>query len=205
MTIDGWSLFALASGLGWASGLRFYAVCFALGLLGRYEFVELPGQLSWLSHHWLLIASGVLCACEFIADKIPAFDSLWDALHTLVRGPGGALLAALAVQGQTNEATQLLMALFAGGLTTLTHLSKASTRVAINHSPEPFSNFVVSASEDVASMGILWLAWQSPWLFCAALLVFVALVIWLLPKLWLFVKNLLIRIRVLKIPVARPD
>jgi Domain of unknown function (DUF4126) len=205
MTINGWSLFAVAAGLGWASGLRFYAVCFVLGLLGRYEFVELPGQLSYLAHHWLLIGSGVLCFCEFLADKVPAFDSLWDALHTFVRGPGGALLAALAVQGQTNELSQALIALFAGSLATLTHLSKASTRVAINHSPEPFSNFIASAGEDVASMGILWLAWHNPWLFFASLSVFVALIIWLLPKLWLFVKNLLSRMRGIKLPISHPD
>ena len=182
--MDAISNLMLTAGLGWASGLRLYAVCFALGLGGKMGWVSLPGQLSLLSHDWLLIASGVMCACEFIADKVPLFDSIWDALHTFVRGPGAAILAYFAVDASQPEATQALMALFAGTLATGTHLTKAGTRAAINHSPEPFSNWAASFTEDFASLGIVWLAWQHPYICTALLLVFICLMVWLLPKLW---------------------
>ncbi len=191
------SQFALAAGLAWASGLRLYAVCFALGMLSYFQVLNLPGQLGVLAHPWVLTASGLLCVGEFIADKVPAFDSLWDALHTFIRGPGGAMLAALAVSnGANGEATQIIAALLGGTLATGAHLTKAGTRALANHSPEPFSNWGLSAGEDVASLGIVWLAWQHPALFCVALVAFVALMIWALPKLWRLIRATLRRLRV---------
>jgi hypothetical protein len=181
----------LASGLAWASGMRLYAVALVLGVLAHWQIVTLPGQLSLLGHPYVLIASGVLCACEFIADKVPAFDSFWDALHTFIRGPGGATLAAMAVAGGgDSQVTQVIAALLGGTLATGTHLAKAGTRVMINHSPEPVSNWTASASEDVTSLGIIWLAWQHPWLFCGALLLFLLLLAWALPKLWRYIRTL---------------
>lgn len=179
------SQFAFAAGLAWASGMRLYAVCLVLGALGHFQLLTLPGHLQVLSNPWAIGASGVLFAAEFIADKVPAFDSLWDALHTFIRGPGGALLATLAVSnGVNSELTQVIAALVGGTLATGAHLTKAGTRALVNHSPEPFSNWTLSASEDVASIGILWLAWQHPVIFCVVLIAFIAFMVWALPKLW---------------------
>jgi hypothetical protein len=165
-------------------------------MLGYFQQLNLPGQLGVLAHPWVMAASGVLCAGEFIADKVPAFDSLWDALHSFIRGPGGAMLAALAVSnGANNETTQVIAALLGGTLATGAHLTKAGTRALANHSPEPFSNWGLSAGEDVASLGIVWLAWQHPVLFCVALIAFVALMIWALPKLWRVIRAMFHRLR----------
>lgn len=179
------SQFALASGLAWASGIRLYAICFVLGLAGQMQWLELPGQLDLLSNPWVLGASGVLCLGEFVADKVPAFDSFWDAIHTFVRGPGGALLAGLAVSnGVSSDATVLVMSLIGGVIATGAHAGKATARAAINHSPEPFSNWAASLSEDIGSLGILWLAWQHPYLTLGLLTLFLLLLIWLLPKMF---------------------
>ena len=190
------SQFALAAGLAWASGMRLYAVCFVLGALGYFQFVTLPGHLHVLSNPWVLGASGVLCVAEFIADKVPAFDSLWDALHTFIRGPGGAVLATLAVSnGANSELTQVIAALVGGTLATGAHLTKAGTRALVNHSPEPFSNWGLSAGEDVSSVGILWLAWQHPVIFCVVLVAFIAFMVWALPKLWRLIRGMFRRLR----------
>jgi hypothetical protein len=183
--MDTVSQFALAAGLAWASGLRLYLICFVLGMAGHFQWLELPGQLKLLSDPWLLGASGILMAGEFIADKVPAFDSFWDALHTFIRGPGGALLAGLAVaNGASSEATVLITGLIGGVIATGAHAGKASARVAINHSPEPFSNWGTSALEDVGSLGIVWLAWQHPYICLALLAAFLLALIWLLPKIF---------------------
>ena len=184
------SQFALAAGLAWASGIRLYAVCLVLGTLGHFQLLTLPGHLHVLSNPWVMGASGVFCAAEFIADKVPAFDSLWDALHTFIRGPGGALLATLAVSnGANSESIQVIAALVGGTLATGAHLTKAGTRALANHSPEPFSNWTLSAGEDVASIGIVWLAWQHPLIFCVVLVVFIAFMVWALPKLWRLIRG----------------
>ena len=190
------SQFALAAGLAWASGMRLYAVCFVLGALGYLQLLTLPGHLHVLSNPWVLGVTGVLCAAEFIADKVPAFDSLWDAVHTFIRGPGGALLATLAVSnGANSELTQVIAALVGGTLATGAHLTKAGTRALVNHSPEPFSNWGLSAVEDVASVGILWLAWQHPVIFCVVLVAFIAFMVWALPKLWRLIRGMFRRLR----------
>ena len=177
--------FALAGGLAWASGVRLYAVCCVLGLLGHFQWLELPGHLNVLANPYVLGTSSVLCACEFVADKVPWFDSIWDAVHTLIRGPGGAILAAMAVSGGADQpAVQAMAAILGGTIATGTHLTKAGARAVINHSPEPFSNWAASTGEDVASLGILWLAWQHPLIFCVVLVLFLALMAYLLPKLW---------------------
>lgn len=182
--------FAFAAGLAWASGMRLYAVCLVLGALGHFQLVTLPGHLHVLSNPWVIGVSGALCAAEFIADKVPAFDSFWDALHTFIRGPGGALLATLAVsKGVNSELTQVIAAMVGGTLATGAHLTKAGTRALVNHSPEPFSNWTLSAAEDVASIGIVWLAWQYPVIFCVVLVAFIALMVWALPKLWRLIRG----------------
>lgn len=174
---------ALITGLGWTSGLRFYAVLFFLGLLHRSGVYSLPGQLDMLAHPWVLGISGLLFVTEFFADKIPGVDTLWDIVHTFIRIPGGALLAAGAVSGG-DPGLALAAGLLGGTVAAGAHLTKASGRALINTSPEPFSNWTASFTEDAVSLGALWMALQYPLLFLGMLALFVLIVLWLLPKLW---------------------
>jgi hypothetical protein len=174
---------ALVTGLGWTSGLRFYAVVFCLGLLHRAGAYPLPGELDILAHPWVLAVSGLLFVVEFFADKVPALDSAWDAVHTFIRIPGGALLAAAAVAGG-DPGLALAAALLGGTVAAGAHFAKAGSRALINTSPEPFSNWAASFSEDALSLGALWMALKYPLAFLALLAVFVLVALWLLPKLW---------------------
>ncbi len=181
---------AAAAGLAWASGLRLYAVIFLAGMAGRMDWVALPGQLDALEHPAVLAAAGFMLCIEFLADKIPALDSLWDGLHTFIRIPAGALLAAWALADQS-AAVMLAGALLGGSLTAGTHLTKAASRVAINASPEPVSNLLVSTSEDGAAIGGQRLAFTYPVLFLVLLVRLVLFMLWLLPRVWRFLSGLL--------------
>lgn len=172
---------ALAGGLAWASGIRLYATLFIAGLLGRLGYVTLPPGLEVLSHDGVLITSGVLMVGEFLADKVPVFDSVWDAIHTFVRIPIGILLA-WGVFKNAGVDEQIAAALLGGAVVTGTHLAKSGTRALINTSPEPFSNWGASAGEDLSLLGILYLTWQHPWVLLILLALFILLVCWLLPK-----------------------
>ena len=163
---------ALAGALAWGAGLRLYLVVFLFGLLGRMGWWPLPEHLSVLAHPLVLGASGFMAAVELFADKLPWLDSLWDGLHTFVRIPAGAALAA-AVFGDSGAAVALAAGLLGGTLTATTHFAKSGTRAAVNTSPEPFSNVAVSVGEDALVLGGLWLAVEYPLLFLAALVVFV--------------------------------
>ncbi len=174
---------ALGAGLAWASGIRLYAAILIVGLVGRSGWVELPDALMLLSHTWVMTAAGVLALGEFIADKVPAFDSLWDAAHTFIRIPAGMLLSAGAFDAYGPGAT-LAAALVGGFITSSAHLAKTGTRAAINHSPEPFSNWAASTTEDVATLGGLWLVFQYPLVFLGLLGVFLVLAWWLIPKVY---------------------
>ena len=180
---DTWQLVTLAAALGIASGLRLYAVLFIVGAVGYLGWVDLPSGLAPLSHPLVLAASGFMCFVEFFADKIPIVDSLWDAVHTLIRIPAGAALAA-SVFGDSSTAVTLAAAILGGTLAAGSHFTKAGSRAVINTSPEPFSNVAASLSEDVAVGGLLWLAIAHPLVAGIAVLVMIALVIWLLPKAW---------------------
>src|SRR5690349_7111473 len=173
----------LALGLAWASGIRFYAAVFVFGMLQRFGYVTLPPDLALLSHDWVLIASGVMLVGEFVADKVPAFDSFWDGLQTFVRIPGGALLAWGAFGDQT-PAAQLAMAIAGGTIAAGTHLGKAGARALINHSPEPLSNWLMSFFEDAIVIGGLWLMHAHPLAFAVLLALFLLFLMWLLPKVW---------------------
>ncbi|HEY0232574.1 MAG TPA: DUF4126 domain-containing protein [Dokdonella sp.] len=183
--MDSLSQLALAGGLAWASGIRLYATVLIVGLLGRYGYLHLPDQLLVLQHSWVLIAAGVMAVGEFLADKLPGFDSVWDALHTFIRIPAGAFLA-WGAMGDATPAAQMAAALVGGMITSGTHLAKSGGRAAINTSPEPFTNWTASAGEDGLVLGGLFLAIQHPAVFLFALAVFLAVVIWLLPKLLRF-------------------
>ena len=132
--------------------------------------------------------AGVMFAAEFFADKIPGLDSGWEAVHTFIRIPAGALMAAGAV-GEVNPAVMLTAGILGGGVAAGTHATKAGTRALINTSPEPFTNWTASVVEDVAVIGGVWTALQYPWLFISFLIVFILVMIWLLPKLWRGIKK----------------
>jgi len=186
-------LIALAAALGWASGLRLYAVAFLVGLAGAMGWVTLPAGLQVLQHPVVLVALGIMMCAEFLADKIPGVDSLWDAVHTVIRIPAGAALAA-GVFGGDQVAWATVAALGGGALAATSHTAKASTRAAVNTSPEPFSNIGTSLVEDLIVPAALWLAWVSPWLFLALLAVVVLAMLWLIRWLWRFLRPLLGRV-----------
>ena len=181
-SLDTLQLVSLAAALGWASGLRLYAVLFVVGLVGHYGWYPLPAGLQLLAHPAVLFTSAALLAVEFVADKVPWFDSLWDGVHTFIRVPAGALLAA-GVFGDAGGATAMVAALLGGTLAAGSHLTKAGTRALANTSPEPVSNWSLSLGEDALVGGGLFLAFTQPWLFLALLLLLILLAAWLLPKL----------------------
>jgi hypothetical protein len=162
------SALATALALAWGSGLRLYLVLFLCGLAGRMGWVELPEGLSLLEHPVVLGASGFMVLVEFFADKIPWLDSLWDAVHTFIRIPAGAALAAI-VLGESGPAMALAAAILGGTVAAGSHFTKAGARSLINTSPEPFSNWGASLSEDALVPAGLWLAIANPWLFLALL------------------------------------
>lgn len=176
---------ALAGGLAWASGIRLYAAVFIVGLLGRLGYVHLPEHLQLLEHNWVLGASGFMLLVEFLADKVPAIDSAWDAIHTFIRIPVGALLA-WGAMGDSAPDVQMAAAILGGAIAGGTHLAKMGTRAAINTSPEPFSNWTMSFSEDGILVAGLWLVFRHPLVFLILLAAFFVLLIWLIPKLFRF-------------------
>jgi hypothetical protein len=187
------SQLALAGGLAWASGIRLYATIFLVGMLGRFGYLHLPDQLDVLEHNWVLWASGIMVVGEFLADKVPGFDSAWDALHTFIRIPAGAFLAWGAI-GDATPAAQLAAAILGGLVTGGTHLAKSGGRAAINTSPEPLSNWTASFGEDGLVLGGLFLAITHPLAFLILLVLFLALVVWLAPKVFRFLARVFRRL-----------
>lgn len=185
-------LAALAAALGWASGLRLYAVVFLTGVAGALGWVTLPGGLQLLQHPLVLGASGLMVAVEFFADKIPGLDTLWDAVHTFIRIPAGAALAA-GVFGGDHATWTLLAALMGGTLAATAHTAKATTRAAVNTSPEPFSNIGLSLLGDAAVPLLLWLAWEHPLVFWPLLALAVVLAVVLIVVLLRFLRALVRR------------
>jgi hypothetical protein len=207
-------IIALTMGAGWASGINLYAAIMTLGVLGATGSMTLPADLQILTHPAVIGASGLMFCVEFFADKIPGLDSSWDALHTFIRIPGGALLAAGAV-GDVNPALTLAAAIIGGGLAAGSHLTKAGSRVVINASPEPISNWAASLAEDAAVVAGIWTALHYPLVFIGFLLAFALLGIWLLPKIWRGIRRVFsaltrlfggrgARVSELPAPVARP-
>lgn len=184
--LDTTQLIAIAAALGWASGLRLYAVVFLTGLAGTLGWVALPSGLQVLQHPALLWASGSLLLVEFLADKVPWVDSLWDTVHTFIRIPAGAALA-YGVFGGDQATWAAVAALLGGTLAATAHTAKATTRAAANTSPEPFSNIALSLAGDALVPGMLWLSWTHPVWFFAALVVAVVVMVGLI---WVFAKFL---------------
>lgn len=186
LSLDTPQLLAVAAALGWASGLRLYAVLFCTGIAGYLGWVSLPTGLHLLQSPVMLGASGFMLFVEFFADKIPGLDSLWDMVHTLVRIPAGAALAA-SVFGADQSQWAMAAALIGGTLAATSHVAKATTRAAANTSPEPFSNVGLSLLGDSVVPVSLWLSWEHPYVFFAAL--GVALVV-MIALIWVFGKFL---------------
>jgi hypothetical protein len=182
-------LLALAAALGWASGVRLYLVVLIVGLVGYFGWAPLPAGLHVLAHPVVLAASGFMVFVEFFADKIPGLDSLWDFVHTAIRIPAGAALAA-SVFGSDHTALATVAAIVGGGLAATAHVTKATTRAAINTSPEPFSNVGASLAEDGLVPGGMWLALAHPLVFSVALLVALVLSVWLVLRCWRFLSGL---------------
>lgn len=180
---------SLTMGAAWASGINLYAAILVLGLLGSTGNITLPASLQILTDPMVIAAAGVMYFVEFFADKIPGVDTGWDTFHTFIRIPSGALLAAGAV-GDVNPAVVLTAAILGGGLAAGTHAVKSGSRVVINTSPEPFTNWAVSIAEDVAVIGGLWTALHYPWLFVFLMIVFIGIMIWILPKIWRGIKKI---------------
>jgi hypothetical protein len=170
---------AMSAAMAWGAGLRLYLVVFLVGLLGKFDYIPLPDALKILSNPLVLGAAGFMTFIEFFADKIPWLDSAWDAVHTFLRIPAGAALAA-GMLGDSGEGVAMAAALIGGTLAAGTHFGKAGTRAAVNTSPEPFSNVAVSLAEDTAVAGGLALAIANPWVFLALLVVFVILLVLLI-------------------------
>jgi hypothetical protein len=174
---------ALAGGMAWASGLRLYMTLFMAGTLGRLGWLELPSSLQVLQSPWVLGVAGVLLVVEFLADKIPGVDSAWDAVQTFIRIPAGAVLSAAAL-GHIDPVWTVVAGLLGGTLAASAHFTKAGSRALINTSPEPFSNWAASFSEEAVVATGLWAAFFHPWLWFVLLLLFLLLALWLMPKLW---------------------
>jgi Domain of unknown function (DUF4126) len=168
-------------GSAWLSGFNLYATVLTLGLLQRFHLVQLPGDLDFVSRWWVIGVAAVLYLVEFLADKIPVVDSVWDAIHTFIRVPAGAVLAASAF-AHFDPAIRAVALLAGGTLALGSHGAKASVRMTANASPEPFSNFFLSIVEDIFTIGLAALTAFHPVVILVIILVFILLLIWLGPK-----------------------
>ena len=179
---------ALTMGVAWASGINLYAAILVLGYMGTTGNIDLPPDLQVLGDPMVMIAAGAMYCVEFFTDKVPGVDTGWDAISTFIRIPAGAILAAGAV-GDVGSGAQLAAAIAGGTLATGSHVTKTGTRVLINTSPEPVTNWFASVGEDVAVIAGLWTALYHPVVFIVLLVVFILLCIWLLPKIWRAIKT----------------
>jgi hypothetical protein len=180
---------ALSMGTAWASGINLYAAVFMLGYLGTTGNIALPAEMMVVTDPLVMTAAGLMYCVEFFADKTPGVDTAWDSLHTFIRIPLGAVLAMSAV-GDTTPAVELAAFLAGGSLTAATHATKAGSRVLINTSPEPASNWFASLGEDFMVIAGVWAALTHPLVFVIFLVLFIALMIWLLPKIWRGIKRI---------------
>ncbi len=179
---------ALSMGAAWGSGINLYATVLMLGYLAYTGNIDLPPDLMIVADPLVMTAAGFMYAVEFFADKIPGVDTFWDTLHTFVRIPAGAMLAAGAI-GDVGPAAEIAAALIGGSLTAATHATKAGSRVLINTSPEPFSNWTASIAEDLAVFAGVWASIQHPAFFIVAIFMLILLMAWALPKLWRGIKR----------------
>src|SRR5215469_13722039 len=183
-------------GSAWLSGFNLYATVLTLGLLSRFHLVTLPGELDFVSRWWVIAVAAVLYFVEFLADKIPVVDSAWDAIHTFIRVPAGAVLAASAF-AHFDPAVRVIALLAGGTLALGSHGTKASVRMTANASPEPFSNIFLSIAEDIFTIGLAAVTAFHPLVALAAILIFILLLIWLGPKIFRAIRGMLRQTRAL--------
>jgi hypothetical protein len=178
---DWLSTLGFAMGSAWLSGINLYATVATLGLLQRFHYVHLPGDLDYLSTWWVIALACSLYAIEFIADKVPAVDSVWDVVHTFIRVPAGAVLAASAF-AHAEPSVRIAALLLGGGVALSSHGAKAATRLTANLSPEPFTNIGLSLMEDAVAIGSSILMVFHPVVILGVVIVFVALALWMIPR-----------------------
>ena len=179
---------SLAMGTAWTSGINLYATVAALGIANRLEMIHLPPNLEVLSHPGVIAIACIMYVIEFVADKVPYVDTGWDILHTFIRVPAGAILAARSL-GDMNPALELMALLGGGAIALAAHGTKATARLAINASPEPFSNWVASFTEDITVLGGVWLMFNHPIVMMILVSAFLALIVWLIPKIFRLAKR----------------
>lgn len=185
---------ALTMGTAWAAGINLYATIGVLGFLGVTGNIVLPEPLLVLQNPLVIGAAALMYIVEFFADKTPGVDTGWDTIHTFIRIPAGVMLAAGAV-GEVNPAIVIVAGILGGTISATSHSLKAGSRILINTSPEPFSNWTASVLEDVAVVAGLWTALHHPLAFMGLFLLFILLAIWLIPKIWQGIKALFIRLK----------
>lgn len=189
--MDAVHLLATTLGLGFAAGLRLYATVLGLGLAIRFHLLTLPDAakgLEVLAHPAVLIAAGIAFLIEFVSDKIPWVDSLWDSVHTIIRPVGAAVLAATAF-ATIDPVVRVVLMILCGGVALSSHASKAATRLAVNQSPEPFSNIALSLIGDVTVPFILWLTAAHPMVALTFVLTFLCVFAWLASRIWRSLRN----------------
>lgn len=184
---------ALTMGASWASGINLYAVMLVLGIGSATDNIHLPAELAVLENPLVIGAAALMYVIQFLVDKVPGMDSAWDTLHTFVRIPAGAMLAA-GMAGDVSPALEIAAGILGGGVAATSHATKTGTRLMINTSPEPVTNWSASFSEDLLVLGGLWTALNHPILFLTLFVIFIGLAIWLLPKLWYLIKGVLLTI-----------
>ena len=192
--MDWLSTLGMAMGSAWLSGINLYATVVTLGLLQKYTFVKLPGELSILSNWWILGVAGAMYLVEFVADKIPAVDSAWDAVHTFIRVPAGAILAATAF-ADFDPTVKTIAMLVGGSIALGSHGLKSTTRLAANTSPEPVSNIALSLGEDILTFGAASLMAFHPVIILVVAILATILAIWLIPKIFRTLRRLFRKIR----------
>jgi hypothetical protein len=188
------STLAIAMGASWVSGINLYAAVATLGLLGRFAHLRLPGDLDILTSWWIIGLAVALYLIEFVAVKVPYVDSVWDAIHTFIRIPAGAVLAATAF-GDFDRGVQVAAFLLGGGLALSAHGTKAGARAAINLSPEPASNIVASLTEDVLAVGSILLSVFAPFILFAVIAVFLVISFLMARKILSAMKAMMLRLR----------
>lgn len=168
-------------GSAWLSGISLYATVATLGLLQRFGLVHLPGELGVLGNWWVIGVAAGMYVIEFVADKIPAVDSVWDAIHTFIRIPAGAVMAAAAFS-HADPAVRIIALLVGGGVAFSSHGTKAAVRATANLSPEPFSNIALSLAEDAVAVGSSFLIAWFPVVMLGIVILFLVAFFWLTPK-----------------------
>ncbi len=182
-------LIALTMGVGWASGINLYAVIMMLGILSMTGNMELPQQMEIVQNPLVLGTASIMFLVEFLVDKVPGVDTAWDAIHTFIRIPAGAMLASSAI-GDVTPAVEFAALLTGGGLAATSHTIKAGSRAVINTSPEPMSNWIASITEDFAVVAGLYAALNHPVGFLIFLVLFILFAIWIIPKIWRGIKKI---------------